>query len=154
MDTSNITMMMEEMNMYFYQSPEVVYLFKSWKVEGTGQYSIAVICTFFLAFLIEGLNSWRYSMQSETYSKINETLASEAPDDVYKVSCTQRFKICLIYFMSLFLSYCLMLVVMTFNLGLFIATVLGLSTGYFVFGFIRKRGFTKIYSPETDKCCT
>ena len=43
---------------------------------------------------------------------------------------------------------------MTFNAGLFIATILGLTSGYFVFGFIRKRGFTKIYSPETDKCCT
>ena len=79
---------------------------------------------------------------------------SEKPDEVYKVSCTHRFKIMIIYFLSLFFSYMLMLVVMTFNAGLFIATILGLTLGYFVFGFIRKRGFTKIYSPETDKCCT
>ena len=107
-----------------------------------------------MAFAIEGLNSMRYRMQSKTYSKINEALAGEKPDDVYKVSCTNRFLIALVHFISLFLSYLLMLVVMTFNFGLFLATVLGLTVGYFIFGFIRKRGFTKIYSPESDKCCT
>ena len=115
---------------------------------------MAILATFFMAFAIEGLNFWKYTIQSETYSKINETLASETPDDVYKVSCVQRFKIMAIYFVSLFFSYILMLIVMTFNFGLFAATVLGLTIGYFVFGFNRKKGYNKIYSPETDKCCT
>jgi hypothetical protein len=47
-----------------------------------------------------------------------------------------------------------MLVVMTFNVGLFIAAVAGLTFGYFVFGFINRKGFTKVYYPESDKCCT
>ena len=47
-----------------------------------------------------------------------------------------------------------MLIVMTFNAGLFAAAVIGLTMGYFVFGFTRKRGYTKIYFPEADKCCT
>ena len=154
MEAGSPTMMMEEMNMYFYQSPKVVYLFSGLKTETTGQYVIAVIATFLMAFLIEALNSARYSMQAETYTQIQETLASEKPDEVYRVSCVQRFKIMLVYFLSLFFSYMLMMVVTTFNLGLFLATILGLTSGYFVFGFIRKRGFVKIYSPETDKCCT
>lgn len=125
-----------------------------WKTETTGHYVLCVIGTFLIAVVIEGLNSLRYSWQSETYSKISETLNSEKPDNVYRVSCIQRFKIMFIYFISLFLSFFLMLIVMTFNFGLFLAAVFGLTFGYFVFGFIRKRGFTKIYSPETDKCCT
>ena len=60
----------------------------------------------------------------------------------------------LVYFTSLILSYFLMLVVMTFNAGLFFAAVLGLTSGYFVFGFINRKGFTKVYYPESDKCCT
>jgi hypothetical protein len=46
-----------------------------------------------------------------------------------------------------------MLVVMTYNGGIFIVTVLGLTTGYFIFGFIRKTRHQKIYNPEGDKCC-
>ena len=46
-----------------------------------------------------------------------------------------------------------MMVCMTFNLGLFLATVLGLTIGYFIFGFVRRKGHTKTYFPETDKCC-
>jgi|LakMenE01Jun11ns_1017448.scaffolds.fasta_scaffold9612372_1 hypothetical protein len=37
--------------------------------------------------------------------------------------------------LKLVASYMLMLTVMTFNVGLLIAAVLGLSTGYFIFGF-------------------
>lgn len=48
----------------------------------------------------------------------------------------------------------LMLIVMTYNAGLFIATVLGLTTGYEIFGFIKKKSHTRIYNPEGDKCCT
>jgi hypothetical protein len=43
---------------------------------------------------------------------------------------------------------------MTFNGGLFIATIAGLTIGYFIFGFIRKGNYGKIYNPEGDKCCT
>ena len=86
--------------------------------------------------------------------KINETLNGEDPDSVYQVSFMYRASIMGVYIMSLFLSYALMLIVMTFNAGLFAATILGLTMGYFVFGFTRKRGYTKIYQPETDKCCT
>ena len=107
-----------------------------------------------IAMIIEGLNAQRYRMQANTYQKINEALGGDNPDDVYKISCTERFKIAIIYFCSLFLSYMLMLIVMTFNFGLFMAAVLGLTFGYFIFGFMKKQGFTKIYSPETDKCCT
>jgi hypothetical protein len=62
--------------------------------------------------------------------------------------------ISLTYLVSVFLSYMLMLAVMTFNAGIFVATVLGLTVGYFIFGFIRKRKYTRIYNPEGDKCCT
>ena len=54
------------------------------------------------------------------------------------------------------LSYALMLVVMTFNMGLFCAAVGGLSIGYLIFGYYRKIGKHEagsIYNPEGDKCC-
>ena len=75
-------------------------------------------------------------------------------NSIYTLSCKIRFIISITYFLSLFLSYMLMLIVMSFNGGLFIATVLGLTVGYFIFGFIRKKSYSRIYNPEGDKCCT
>jgi Ctr copper transporter family len=75
---------------------------------------------------------------------------------------TARLVITISYFLSTTLSYALMLVVMTFNGGLFIATCLGLSFGYFLFGYLKKKsmhevkeavGGEKMYNPEGDKCC-
>ena len=66
------------------------------------------------------------------------------------------------YMISTLLSYSLMLVVMTFNGYLFIACVLGLACGYFIFGYMKKKnhlkskvaaGAERIYNPEGDKCC-
>jgi Ctr copper transporter family len=66
------------------------------------------------------------------------------------------------YFLSTLLSYSVMLVVMSFNGGLFLATVFGLSFGFFIFGYLKKKGHAaskaalgddKIYNPEGDKCC-
>ena len=80
-------------------------------------------------------------------------LIDKRDNSVYKLSCQIRFIISLVYLLSIFLSYMLMLIVMTFNGGVFIVTVLGLTTGYFIFGFIRKTKYTRIYNPEGDKCC-
>ena len=56
--------MMAEMNMYFYMSTKVTFLFEAFRVYSTGGYIVCVIITFFTAFAIEGLNSLRYQMQS------------------------------------------------------------------------------------------
>jgi hypothetical protein len=66
------------------------------------------------------------------------------------------------YFMSTLFSYALMLVVMSFNVGLFFASIFGLALGYMIFGYLKKRdsienkemsGGERIYNPEGDKCC-
>ena len=53
-------MKMMYMQMYFYQSPRVLFLFKSWESEAVGTYFVFVVITFIMAFLIEFLNFKRY----------------------------------------------------------------------------------------------
>lgn len=45
----------------------------------------------------------------------------------------------LLHMLQVAVSYLLMLIVMTYNVWLFLAVVLGASTGYFLFGWIRNR---------------
>ncbi len=73
------------------------------------------------------------------------------------IPMTDKLVITVSYFYSILLSYALMLVVMTFNMGLFCAAVGGLTIGYLIFGYYRKigkhSGGEQIYNPEGDKCC-
>lgn len=115
-------MEMEIMEMYFYWGTDVVFLFKGWTItNNTGVYMIALAASFLFAVLIEFLNT----------RKIESNLL---------YALVQAFQ--------LWTSYMLMLVLMTFNAGLFIAIMLGYTLGYSLFGFapltFRKRGVVDV----------
>lgn len=145
-------MMMMTSQLYFYMGTKVKYIFKNLETQNAGTYSLVLVITFLMAIGIEGLNFLRYHLQAGAYSQLNQ-LIDRKDNAVYTLSCKIRFYISITYFVSIFLSYMLMLAVMTFNAGIFIVTIIGLTLGYFIFGFIRKRKYTKIYNPEGDKCC-
>jgi hypothetical protein len=54
-----------------------------------------------------------------------------------------RIILTVLYMISTGLSYLLMLVVMTFNGYLFLASVFGLAFGYYIFGFLKKMNALK-----------
>ena len=140
------------MQMYFYMGSDMLFLFKSLKTTSPGTFVVCLVITFCIAVAIEGLNYWRYHLQAGAYSQLNK-LIDKKDNSIYTLSCKIRFIISLIYLLSVFLSYMLMLIVMTYNGWVFIVTILGLTTGYFIFGFIRRTNYTRIYNPEGDKCC-
>lgn len=76
------------------------------------------------------VNNWAYFgclCATFAIAIVTEKLSSAAPKGVPLAT--------VVYFFKLLASYTLMLIVMTFNLGLLIAAILGLSIGYFLFGF-------------------
>ena len=50
---------------------------------------------------------------------------------------TLRLKLTINYFISVVIAYALMLCVMSYNGGVFVATILGLTTGHFVFSYLK-----------------
>ena len=98
--------------------------------------------TFAIAFAIEFLNFKIYEVDSNINENINKKLGTKFEPECWTHSKEGRNRIFVYNFLSLYLSYLLMLIVMTFNFGLFMAAVLGLTAGYFVFGFTRKRGYS------------
>ena len=107
--------------MFIYNSAKVNFLFASWStykpmdgmmtdmvVVNKWAYFACVLCTFVVALLTEFLSS--RDPKSHVMATVN-------------------------YFFKLLFSYTLMLIVMTYNAGLLISAVLGLSFGYLLFGF-------------------
>ena len=142
--------------MYFYVSPHVKFLFKSAEIKDSGWFSFAVLITFALAFLVEFLDYLKFSMQMNLKKKLTDILASAYnEEEAYQISKQSRIKMSFIYCLQLFLSYILMLIVMTFNVGLFLAAVFGLATSYLIFGFSTAGDDDfEFFNPETDMCCT
>ena len=102
---------MMTMEMYFYNTPNVVFLLKSWTIQdNNGLYFCALALSFVLAVLVEFLKSVIDRIENDFVHSI-------------------------VYFSNLFLAYILMLILMTFNAGLFIVICAGYTFGYFLFGF-------------------
>ena len=92
-------------------------------------------------------------MQDSIRVKIDKSIESVSEEEIRSTARASRAKVCCIYFLQLFIAYILMLIVMTFNFGLFAATVLGMTIAYGLFGFIETESGTP-FNPEADACCT
>ncbi len=83
-------------------------------------------------------------------------------EKLYPLPVGTRVLIAFIYMLNITLAYVLMLAVMSFNAGVFIAAVGGVTIGYWIFGYLKKKWYNEktyekigeIYNPEGDKCCT
>ena len=122
--------MMKTICMYFYQSTEVTYLFKNLKIDTTGIYILFLLITFVLAFFTEYLASLR---QILIFHARNEMKTLSNSDLARQKSTKLRFKLFFIQLIRVTLSFMLMLLCMTFNIGLCLAVILGLTTAY---GFV------------------
>ena len=101
-------MEMMTMEMYFYSNYQVKFLLEKWQTTNQGQYWACLIASFLVAAAVEVLASRKIK---------NDFLHT------------------FVYATRLFFSYMTMLVLMTFNAGLFVAVVTGYTFGYFVSGF-------------------
>ena len=89
-------------------------------------------------------------------------ISQNSPIIDVRISCGNRLLLTVIYMVMVSSAFFLMLLVMTYNVGVLFAAVVGLALGLFVFNLIELpdlpdqykfvEGKT-MYSPKSDKCC-
>lgn len=139
--TGGMDMMM--MQMYFVVSSKVTLLFKEWHTTNSGEMIGSCIALFVTGILYEGLKTYRQKMLLRPLQKLqvdsNHADGSELKfiRNTEKVSwkrfTSQHIIQSLLHMVQVFIGYVLMLAVMTYNVWVCIAVVLGAGCGYFIF---------------------
>lgn len=130
-------MMCMMMNMFFWRGTKVVVVFSNLESTNSSQFAGIVILTFTLGFLIEALSFIRHHILSE--AKVREKQFFGGSNSRFIVPIKTMIIVGITYFFNILCAYLLMLIVMTFNVWLFIATIGGLGAGYLIFGLYKIR---------------
>jgi solute carrier family 31 (copper transporter), member 1 len=107
----------------------ITFLFKGWGVDTHTKYAFMLICVFAMGILNGGLAYVRHRLVE--YSRQSSTVM------------INQLYLSLVYGIQIILAYWIMLLVMTYETGLFIALIIGLVLGYFVFGCIEARNLQR-----------
>eukprot|EP00884_Botryococcus_braunii_P014752 jgi/Botrbrau1/23278/Bobra.0102s0021.1 len=144
------------MEMYFTATDHVILWFKSWHIAGPFWYSLSLAALFGLGIFQEWLLFFRIGFASRASNSKASRTSFDAESSVghpllghplLSSTLNARFGSSALYALNLVISYLLMLAVMTYNAGYFLAIVGGLTVGHFV--------FQKAQPPATasDACC-
>lgn len=135
--------------MYFSSGLDVTLWFKGLASNGPWGYLGLLLLVFSVGLLQECLTTYRVVCMKRASMRANVRLVNGAPNssqeldinDVglgfvlhqkFKVTVKDRLAVTALYGVNITLAYLLMLAAMTYNAGVFVATVLGISTGYFL----------------------
>ena len=100
----------------------IKYLFKAAVVDTQGKYAAAIVATFFLCIALEFLRLGRQRLVQGNLSYVENNFSELGIDILNAFS----------YMAQVTIAYWIMLLVMLYEAGIFIAIVLGLGTGYFM----------------------
>eukprot|EP00897_Mesotaenium_endlicherianum_P005511 jgi/Mesen1/4989/ME000248S04277 len=143
------------MHMTLYWGKDATILLKSWSTTTWGSYLTALIVTFIFCMLHEWLTTYRLQFLASKRSK--KRFASHGGDDPtiplvdmdgQQLTSLHKAIGTSLYAVNAACSYIIMLIVMTFNGGLFLAVVFGLACGYFFFGITRNT-----IAASSEICC-
>ena len=137
--------------MFFYQTPEVYFLFESWHITKNGPYIASVIATIFIGILMElvtyGVSYLKAGIKTinpktrigdyESLEDANSKCHCSGKEQL-KIQWGLRLIIAIAYTVQLFLAYLIMMIAMTYNVVLLLAPVLGMVIGYMAVVYLQK----------------
>lgn len=127
-----------QMRMYFHTGLSDYVLFKEWVPRNGGQYAGTFIAIIVMGLIYEFLLTVRNKLElgwgEESIDQFKSYSARQFQIDSYRAA---------FQFVESSIAYLLMLVSMTFNVGLFFAVILGISLGTLIFSRFRAYGTTK-----------
>lgn len=107
----------------------ILFLFQGWNIDNHAKYAGAVIGVFFMGLLNGALVFIRHFLNSR-YQENSSLLL-------------HQLYLSVVYGIQIVFAYWLMLLVMTYETGIFISLIFGLVIGHFLFGYIQARNRSK-----------
>ncbi|GMJ07277.1 copper transporter 5 [Hibiscus trionum] len=139
---------MMHMHMTLYWGKDVTLLIDSWKTESWLSYLLALLACFIFASFYQYMEDRRLRFSSLASSKSNPSPPSYVPLlPNYRRSA--KFATAVLFGINSAFGYILMLAIMSFNGGVFLAIVLGLAVGYLLF---RSAGDEKVVAENVCAC--
>ncbi|KAH7421513.1 hypothetical protein KP509_13G061200 [Ceratopteris richardii] len=155
------------MQMSFYWGERVILLFWEWKTTNGGNYFGSLLVLFVAAFFnnyLDRLTSSSSPLLSRFYKpsgavtsevKSAGKIPEESGSSQQRPSMAARLLLTSLFFVRVTVAYLLMLAIMSYNGGVFIAIVVGYSLGFYVFRTDihgRKKDSLKAHA-DADICC-
>ncbi|KHN87546.1 High affinity copper uptake protein 1 [Toxocara canis] len=126
--------------MWFHTTLDDTVLFDFWIIDAPWKMVVSCAAIFILGVVLEALKYARCKLDDSSSTSMSRTTKYDSlhlPHKIYRSSLISELHALqtLLFAVQLILSYVLMLVFMTFSVWLAIAVTLGISFGYYIFGY-------------------
>ncbi|XP_042477750.1 copper transporter 5.1-like [Macadamia integrifolia] len=132
------------MHMTFYWGRKVTLLIDSWKTDSWTGYALTLLACFLFSLFYQYMEDRRVRFKVLATSKKPSSIPSIDTPLLHprlagsRWSNPARYAAATLFFVNSSIGYLLMLAVMSFNGGVFLAIVLGLSFGYLLFRIVEE----------------
>ncbi|OVA08336.1 Ctr copper transporter [Macleaya cordata] len=121
------------MHMTFYWGKKVTLLFDSWKTDSWTGYALTLLACFLFSVFYQYMEDRRLRFKMIAKAKPSSIDTPLLFPRYGRWSNPARFSVAVLFGVNSAIGYLLMLAIMSFNGGVFIAVVLGLSLGFLIF---------------------